>query len=224
MAKKKKSKGAGKVEASKFTGTSCYYSHPALDLGDGLVIYGGNCGKPVVTDADVYLGFDHSGPDNRPYPWGASDGGPIRIRYHISDGAAPNDPESFKAMVAWVADRLRAGDKVHVGCIGGHGRTGLFLAALVNHMMGDKDAAQYVRDHYCERAIESAAQVKFLTKHYGVKRVAPRSISYGGALTAKQRALSAWDDVATYTGGLDRGVTTGSPIRTQACIWGHHAR
>ena len=31
------------------------------------------------------------------------------------------------------------------------------------------DAIAYVRKHYCHKAVESAEQVKFLGKHFGIK-------------------------------------------------------
>ena len=63
--------------------------------------------------------------------------------------------------------------RVHVGCIGGHGRTGLVLSALVAQMTGMPDPISYVRKHYCTKAVESTEQVTFLTKHFGAAKVEP---------------------------------------------------
>lgn len=61
--------------------------------------------------------------------------------------------------------RARAGQTVEVGCMGGHGRTGTFLACLV--LMADPQftpagAIQYVRTHYCAKAVEDASQEWFV--------------------------------------------------------------
>ena len=61
--------------------------------------------------------------------------------------------------------RARAGQTVEVGCMGGHGRTGTFLACLV--LLADPQftpagAIQYVRTHYCSKAVEDASQEWFV--------------------------------------------------------------
>lgn len=142
----------------------CYMSHPPLKIGEH-VIYGGSCIDPVVQDADVYVGFD-LGMAKSPmsYPWEKGES----FLFHIQDMGVPKDPDQFKKLIEWLAVQLAAKKKVHLGCIGGHGRTGMVLSALVAHMTGEKDAIQYVRKHYCEKAVESAVQVKFLMDHFGV--------------------------------------------------------
>ena len=56
-------------------------------------------------------------------------------------------------------------------CIGGHGRTGTFFAALVAHMMPEvKDPIAYVRENYCNEAVETEEQIAFLIEHFGVRR------------------------------------------------------
>lgn len=141
----------------------CYATHPALDIGDGRVVYGGSCFRLVVDDADVYVGLSEAmHPDRRALPW--VDG--YSFVFPIADRAAPDDPEDFAALVAWLSDRLDEGLKVHVGCFGGHGRTGTVLAALSAYR-GVDDAIAHVRAGYCSRAVESKAQVRFLVDYYG---------------------------------------------------------
>ena len=55
---------------------------------------------------------------------------------------------------------LRRGETVEVGCIGGHGRTGTFLAALLAKVEGIGAAAAInkLRDIYCDRVVESYSQ------------------------------------------------------------------
>jgi protein-tyrosine phosphatase len=63
-----------------------------------------------------------------------------------------------------VLERARAGESVEIGCVGGHGRTGTALAWLA-FLTGPHaaDAVAWVRAHYCPRAVETAAQERFIT-------------------------------------------------------------
>lgn len=157
----------------------CYETHPPYPVADGLVLFGSSCFTPIVKDADVYVGFD-SGmkPTEKSYPWSPQ----TEFLYHITDMSVPKDPASFKKLVEYLATQVSAGKKVHCGCIGGHGRTGMVLAALRKHMTGDEKAISHVRANYCKKAVESAAQVEFLVKHFGVEPAEPtKSYSSGGA-------------------------------------------
>lgn len=145
----------------------CYFGHPPLPLKDGLVVYGGSCGHPIVKDADIYVGFDRSmdvGPMS--WPWNAGES----FLYPITDMSVPKDLGSFNSLIDWLAVQLAAKKKVHLGCIGGHGRTGTVMAALVKVMTGEKAAIEYVRANYCTRAVESLVQVDFLAQHFGIDR------------------------------------------------------
>lgn len=159
----------------------CFESHPPLKIGE-YVIYGGSCSSPVVKDADIYVGLDYSiAKSSKSYPWNDGES----FLFHIQDMQAPSDPDQFKKLIEWLALQLIAGKKVHVGCIGGHGRTGTVLAALVQHMTGEVNAIEYVRENYCEKAVESQSQVSFLKTHFGIKEAKPHkhfgaSSYYGG--------------------------------------------
>jgi hypothetical protein len=169
------------IEKSKKVVPKCYESHPALKIGE-YEIYGGSCSHPVVSDADIYVGLDYGMTYSaKAYPWNGATR--TEIYFPVTDMYAPSDPKEFHKMVCWLADRLHAGDKIHVGCIGGHGRTGTLFAALVKHMTGNENAIQYVRDNYCEKAVETAEQIQFLVKHYGIKSVKSTKKPYkGGSL------------------------------------------
>jgi len=149
------------------TYVKCYESHPALVIGD-YKIYGGSCIRPVITDADVYVGFDigmHI--SHLTYPWETGES----FLFHIPDMKTPSNPEQFKKLIDWLSLQLISNKKVHLGCIGGHGRSGLALAALVKVMTGEVDAITYVRENYCHKAVESSVQVEFLHIHFGIKKV-----------------------------------------------------
>ena len=145
----------------------CADNHPPLVIGD-YKIYGGSCSNPVIDDADVYVGLDYSmKKSTKAYPWREGES----FLFPIQDMHCPSDPVEFDNLINWLSVQLVAGKKVHVGCIGGHGRTGTVFAALVKVMTGEKDAITYVREHYCKKVVESDEQVDFLVKHYGIKKV-----------------------------------------------------
>jgi len=144
----------------------CYETHPPLKIGEWEV-YGGSCHSPIVPDADVYLGLDHSMKhSSKAYPW--TEG--FSFLYPITDMQAPSNPESFIKLIDFLSEQVRAGKKLHVGCMGGHGRTGLVLSALVKSIAGIDDAISYVRQHYCSKAVETSEQVVFLNKHFGISK------------------------------------------------------
>jgi hypothetical protein len=155
---------------------SCYASHPALKFTgtDGVEysIYGGNCSTPVVHDANVYVGFTgmNVSNGNPAFPWDEGYEATVVVDYPITDMSPPSDPVSFHKLVDWTCNQLRAGKKVHGGCHGGHGRTGMWLVAVVAQMTGMKDAIQYVRKNYCEKAVETYKQIDFLMAEFGVSK------------------------------------------------------
>lgn len=61
--------------------------------------------------------------------------------------------------------RAKAGQRVEVGCMGGHGRTGTFLACvamLADPNISPEGAKAWVRKHYCHKAVEDSSQEYFL--------------------------------------------------------------
>jgi tRNA/tmRNA/rRNA uracil-C5-methylase (TrmA/RlmC/RlmD family) len=59
--------------------------------------------------------------------------------------------------------QVLAGRPVYVGCYGGRGRTGLFLAVLAK-AFGVESPVEYVRKNYYHHAVETAEQYKFVTQ------------------------------------------------------------
>lgn len=147
----------------------CHTTHKPLKLGNGEIL-GGACGSPRE-GYDIYIGFDYGMKmSHQPFPWDQKEDPIIEFQYRITDMCAPKSPKEFKKMIEWCADELHHGKNIHVGCIGGHGRTGLFLAALVSlHEDLTDDPIGYVRKHHCKKAVESDSQLKFLKKHFGIK-------------------------------------------------------
>jgi hypothetical protein len=65
-------------------------------------------------------------------------------------------------------------------CMGGHGRTGtaLTILATLSKACGDMDPVRWVREQYCESAVETKAQIDYLQDTIGVATTA--SPSHGG--------------------------------------------
>ena len=157
----------GKTHGGAYGG-ACYETHKPLKLGKGE-LYGGSA-QNYREGCDIYISFDSfKCSDKRAYPWNEGD----FICFPVHDMSVPkgSDVDEYKKLVTWTCNQLQDGKKVHAGCMMGHGRTGMFLAAVIKEMTGEEDAITYVRKHYCKKVVESKEQVAFLGKHYGIKAV-----------------------------------------------------
>lgn len=65
--------------------------------------------------------------------------------------------------LAKALDMMLAGEPLYVGCMGGKGRTGLFLAVLAKSM-GVKKPVEFVREKYYSHAVETKEQYDFVKK------------------------------------------------------------
>lgn len=145
--------------------------------GKEVTIYGGSCHHPAIDDADIYVSLDVEQPVYYwEQPW-YEDEGKKHIRFPIEDMFIPSDSEDFKYLIEHIQYELSQGKKLHVGCIGGHGRTGMVLSALVEASMGDKlfdddgnkiSAIDYVRENYAKKAVETVPQMLFLHYNFGI--------------------------------------------------------
>lgn len=143
-----------------------------------VTIYGGSCHHPTIDDVDIYVSLDVEQPVYYwEQPW-YEDEGKKHIRFPIEDMFIPEDSDDFKSCIEYIQFYLSEGKKVHVGCIGGHGRTGMVLSALVQASMGDKlvdatgnkiSAIDYVRDNYAHKAVETVPQMLFLHYNFNVE-------------------------------------------------------
>lgn len=79
------------------------------------------------------------------------------------DFSVPTDEAALRAALGDLLDRARAGQEVEVGCLGAHGRTGTALAcAAVLAGIAPDEAVEWVKSNYCERAVETAEQMRFV--------------------------------------------------------------
>ena len=75
------------------------------------------------------------------------------------DFGVPEDRAGLRRALADLLDRARKGERVEVGCLGGHGRTGTALACLaVLTGTPTNEALTWVRTNYCYKAVETDSQ------------------------------------------------------------------
>ncbi len=209
---------------------ACYHTHPAFEIAEGLFIYGGNCGNPIIDDADVYVALDgnQGAGFRKQLPWYKEEA----FLFRITDMNPPSNIDEFQSLIKWLAERLKAGKKIHVGCIGGHGRTGLVFAALRKYLTDDVDATEFVRKNYCHKAVESESQIAWLSKHFGIKKVKAVKKSGGGSSFSSQKSMfgKEWDGYTkgAYSGGTSTGRVENESMEvkyvpTKGNIWGKNA-
>lgn len=82
-------------------------------------------------------------------------------------------PEDWKAFLGLVTSHLHAKRRVVAFCMGGHGRTGTFLASLIALLEPKvRDPIAAARKRYCERAVETKKQADAIFALKGKSRPA----------------------------------------------------
>lgn len=81
----------------------------------------------------------------------------IDVHLPIEDFSVPEDTDAVEKALEAALKAAFAGKTLYIGCMGGWGRTGLFLALLVK-ALGIKDPVGYVREHYHSHAVETKMQ------------------------------------------------------------------
>jgi len=107
-----------------------------------------------------------------------------RLFYDWLDMGAPRSSVVLK-LVAWAAAKIREGKKLDLGCFGGHGRTGTFLALLfieIENITAD-EAMKAVWTRHCEQAIETYIQRKFIYEFNGERAPSPPPSTYMSNVT-----------------------------------------
>jgi len=84
---------------------------------------------------------------------------PSEIYIPIKDYSIPSSPFPFIEAFDKIRDDPR---DVYVGCFGGKGRTGLFMACFLKYL-GDENALHTVRSQYNPHAVETPEQEEFLS-------------------------------------------------------------
>lgn len=184
----------------------CWESHPKIPIHKGMFT-GGACGYPQP-DNNLYVGLDsHSMNVPIGLPWHI--GNPISVNFPIQDMHAPDNPAEFVELIDWLIKEFKNGAKIQVGCIGGHGRTGTVLAALVAKAGISDDPIKWARENYCTSAVESKEQVDFLIKYFDCKEAEPtksyHSYGFSGSYSTSKNL---------------KEVTSGAPQNPAGSIWG----
>lgn len=147
-------------------GKACHETHPDLFIGGGRLL-GGNCrNHERHKGVNLYVALDYS----MAHPKFDIGVAPSNcVYYPIENMKIPKVPAKFIALIDYLVGMLAVGATVHVGCIGGHGRTGLVIASIVARLKitPDNNAIGWTREHYCKRAIETKAQENFVVVHFG---------------------------------------------------------
>jgi hypothetical protein len=87
------------------------------------------------------------------------------------DFGVPADAELVVTALADPLERARHDERVELGCLGAHGRTGTALAvAAVLCGVAPQEAVEWVRATYCDQAIETAEQEAFVATIDGDRR------------------------------------------------------
>ncbi|MCO5157857.1 MAG: hypothetical protein M9945_14105 [Aquamicrobium sp.] len=85
----------------------------------------------------------------------------VAVHLPIHDFAVPQDDGQVRYALKDTLEAALAGKSVYVGCAGGWGRTGLFLA-LIAKTAGVEDPIDYVRRSYTPRAVETKEQEAYV--------------------------------------------------------------
>lgn len=198
----------------------CHTTHKPLTFGKGA-LFGGSCSSPRE-GYDIYIGLDYSMKfDHQKFPWeqnGVDD--VIETQYRITDGSAPGSPKKFKQMINWICAQLDEGKKIHIGCIGGHGRTGLVIAAVRAVFDGDLDATAWTRKHHCKKAVETQTQINFLYKHFKIKKVKGSKIDLFDGYTGTQTGRISGKKKNRSNVGKVVLINKITPMAGKGSIWG----
>jgi hypothetical protein len=90
-------------------------------------------------------------------------------------------PERLAEVAAEVAGAIAAGQSVEIACLGGHGRTGTLLAAVIGHAegLGAAAALREARRRYCPPAVATRAQVRLIYAALGAPPPPPEALLAG---------------------------------------------
>lgn len=136
---------------------------------------------------------------------------PQIIHFPCTDQQAPPDLDAFKAMIEWILEQIALGKLVDIGCIGGHGRTGLTLSCLlVAQGMDPWDAIEKIRKDYCEEAVETWTQEKFVGKMWS---------AFHEGEEPRESPLKAQPKTTTWTGGTSEPIMDKCPNCTNAVYY-----
>jgi hypothetical protein len=168
---------------------------------------------------DIFIGLDggmqHT---KRRYPWEPG----LEYLFPIPDMGVPPDLSLFKSLIQYLSEQIMLDKKIFIGCIGGHGRTGLVLSVLVQSIAQEADAVTYVREHYCKKVVESSVQVEWLNKNFGITKVSASKTGHTAAsLSATVGYKSSLESYSSsaYLPSNNSPKKEVHPVSSKGCIW-----
>ena len=87
------------------------------------------------------------------------------LAYPMTDRGGVGGP--WREFLNMIIGLLDEGKKILVYCMGGHGRTGTFLASLIALLEQPEDPIAEVRKRYCKDAVETEDQARAIFKLLG---------------------------------------------------------
>lgn len=132
------------------------------------------------------------------------------------DMSVPDNTEMVLEVLQYGMDEAKKGRFVEIGCIGGHGRTGSALAAMLI-MQGEWDyekACTWVWDNYCKHAIETDSQVIWLSyiAHLFHPDKAKSPIDVKAEMEAKKEAKKQAESANKKKSIIDKGKVDESKV------------
>lgn len=91
------------------------------------------------------------------------------------DFGVPGNRQEAVRRIIGAFERARSGERVEVGCYGGHGRAGTVLACMaILSGVPASEAVQWVRANYCRYAVESSEQERWAKEFQRPSRDEPQ--------------------------------------------------
>lgn len=109
---------------------------------------------------------------------------PCDINLPIADYSIPRADQAESALIKSI-EAMGRGEVLYAGCMGGKGRTGLFMALLAK-AAGEADPIAHVRSTYYEHAVETREQERFV-QNFEISRVA---LAYQAASEKRRSELA----------------------------------
>ena len=129
-----------------------YYCHEITEICPGLLISGyRDVERMIKMGVDVLVPLDSLTGN----VWDTGFRGEILYCPIPDFGVLPDDV--LERLVSDITERLDAGKRMGMFCIGGHGRTG-YVAACVLKRRSVENPIAYLHRHYCQNAVESDEQ------------------------------------------------------------------
>lgn len=136
------------------------------------------------------------------------------LYYPIKDfSVLPEDV--LEDAVSKVITRLKAGKKVAVFCMGGHGRTG-YLSSIVLGRLGTDDPIGSLREKYCENAVESTNQVEHIAETLQKPELVEKYAAQNMALSQYD-----WNELLSYFPAMNMHDEVYDSLTCGACVYYH---